>query len=85
MNRRSGEILRPVATFALSGLAVLVLVAIAGAYALRSLSTSEAVRDAKRVTTITGPGSSSRRSRPRSCAARLSQSRGSTGSCAGAC
>jgi signal transduction histidine kinase len=45
-----------VATFALSGLAVLVLVAIAGAYALRSLATSEAVRDARRVTEITGRG-----------------------------
>ncbi len=56
MNRASGEILRPVATFAASGLAVLVLVAVAGAYALRSLSTSEAVRDAKRVTTIAGRG-----------------------------
>ena len=51
-----GEILRPVAVFALSGLVVLVLVAIAGAIALRSLSTSEAVRDARRLTTITGHG-----------------------------
>jgi two-component system NarL family sensor kinase len=51
-----GEILRPVAVFALSGLVVLVLVAIAGAIALRSLSTSEAVRDARRQTTITGHG-----------------------------
>jgi two-component system, NarL family, sensor kinase len=56
VNRAGAEILRPVATFAASGLAVLVLVAVAGAYALRSLSTSEAVRDAKRVTTITGRG-----------------------------
>lgn len=56
MTRGRGEIWRPVATFALSGLAVLVLVAVAGAYALRSLSTSEAVRDARRVTTITGRG-----------------------------
>jgi signal transduction histidine kinase len=56
MNRGRGEILRPVATFALSGLAVLVLVAVAGALALRSLSTSEAVRDARRVATITGRG-----------------------------
>ncbi len=51
-----GEILRPVAIFALSGLVVLALVAIAGAYALRSLSTSQAVRDARRVTAITGHG-----------------------------
>ncbi len=51
-----GEILRPVTIFALSGLVVLALVAIAGAYALRSLSTSQAVRDARRVTAITGHG-----------------------------
>jgi two-component system, NarL family, sensor kinase len=51
-----GEILRPVAVFALSGLVVLILVAVAGAIALRSLSTSEAVRDARRLTTITGHG-----------------------------
>jgi two-component system NarL family sensor kinase len=51
-----GEIVRPVATFALSGLAVLVLVAVAGALALRSLSTSEAVRDARRLATVTGRG-----------------------------
>ena len=56
MSSGRGEILRPVATFALSGLAVLVLVAVAGALALRSLSTSEAVRDARRVTTLTGRG-----------------------------
>jgi two-component system, NarL family, sensor kinase len=56
MSDGRGEILRPVATFALSGLAVLVLVAIAGAIALRSLSTHEAVRDARRVTAITGHG-----------------------------
>jgi two-component system, NarL family, sensor kinase len=51
-----GEILRPVATFALSGLAVLVLVALAGAWAIRELSTREAVRDARRLTTLTGRG-----------------------------
>ena len=51
-----GGILRPVAVFALSGLAVLVLVGIAGALALRSLATSEAVRQAKQVTTVTGHG-----------------------------
>ena len=54
-DNRTG-ILRPVVTFALSGLAVLVLVAVAGAYALRSLSTSEALRDARRITTVTGRG-----------------------------
>ena len=51
-----GGILRPVAVFALSGLAVLVLVGIAGALALRSLATSEALRQAKQVTTVTGHG-----------------------------
>jgi two-component system, NarL family, sensor kinase len=51
-----GDIVRPVAIFALSGLLVLVLVGVAGAYALRSLSTSEAIRDARRVTTLTGRG-----------------------------
>jgi len=51
-----GGILRPVAVFALSGLAVLVLVGIAGAIALRSLATSEALRQAKQVTTVTGHG-----------------------------
>ena len=56
MSDGRGEILRPVATFALSGLAVLVLVAVAGALALRSLSTSEAVRDARRLATVTGRG-----------------------------
>ena len=51
-----GAILRPVAVFALSGLAVLALVALAGTLALRSLSTSEAVRDARRLATLTGRG-----------------------------
>lgn len=51
-----GDILRPVAIFALSGLIVLVLVGIAGWLALRSLSTSEALRDARRVTTLAGRG-----------------------------
>jgi two-component system, NarL family, sensor kinase len=51
-----GAILRPVAVFALSGLAVLALVAVAGTLALRSLSTSEAVRDARRLATVTGRG-----------------------------
>ena len=50
------DILGPVAVFALSGLAVLVLVAFAGALALRTLSTSEALRDARRLTTTTGHG-----------------------------
>ena len=51
-----GQIARPVLMFALSGLAVLVLVAVAGWFALRSLSTQEAVREAKLATTITGRG-----------------------------
>ncbi len=51
-----GDILRPVAIFAVSGLAVLVLVAIAAALALRSLAHDEAVRDARRLTTLTGRG-----------------------------
>ena len=56
MTRDRGAIVRPVATFALSGLAVLALVGIAGAVALRSLSTSEAVRDARRLATVAGRG-----------------------------
>jgi two-component system NarL family sensor kinase len=51
-----GAILRPVAVFALSGLAVMALVAVAGTLALRSLSTAEAVRDARRLATLTGRG-----------------------------
>ncbi|HET6847819.1 MAG TPA: ATP-binding protein [Gaiellales bacterium] len=50
------DILRPVAVFALSGLAVLVLVAVAATLALRSLANQEAVRDARRLTTVTGRG-----------------------------
>jgi two-component system, NarL family, sensor kinase len=50
------EVFSAVTRFALSGLAVLVLVAIGGAYALRSLGTSEAVTDARRVTAVTGRG-----------------------------
>jgi two-component system, NarL family, sensor kinase len=56
MRRDRGAIVRPVVTFALSGLAVLVLVGVAGAVALRSLSTSEAVRDARRLAMVTGRG-----------------------------
>jgi two-component system, NarL family, sensor kinase len=56
MRQDRGAILRPVAVFALSGLAVLALVALAGTLALRSLSTSEAVRDARRLATVTGRG-----------------------------
>ena len=56
MSIRRREILGPVAVFALSGLAVLVMVALAGALALRALSTSEALRDARRLTTATGHG-----------------------------
>jgi signal transduction histidine kinase len=53
---RRGEIFRPVAAFALSGFAVLVLVALAVALEIRSLARSEAVRDARRQTTLTGHG-----------------------------
>ena len=56
MSIRRREILGPVAVFALSGLAVLIMVALAGALALRALSTSEALRDARRLTTATGHG-----------------------------
>jgi signal transduction histidine kinase len=45
-----------VAIFALSGLVVLVMVGIVGWLALRDLSTSEALRDARRVTTLAGRG-----------------------------
>ena len=53
---RQGEVLRPVAVFALSGLAVLLLVALAVALEIRSLARSEAVHDARRLTTLTGHG-----------------------------
>ncbi|HSD04045.1 MAG TPA: histidine kinase, partial [Gaiellales bacterium] len=56
MRQDRGAILRPVAVFALSGLAVMVLVALAGTLAMRNLSTSEAVRDARRLATVTGRG-----------------------------
>jgi two-component system, NarL family, sensor kinase len=56
MRHDRGAIVRPVAVFALSGLAVLALVALAGTLALRSLSTSEAVRDARRLATVSGRG-----------------------------
>jgi signal transduction histidine kinase len=50
------EIASAVAKFALSGLAVLVLVAVGGELALRSLGTSQAVTDARRVTAVAGRG-----------------------------
>ena len=50
------QTLRPVLVFALSGLAVIVLVGVAGAIALRSLATDEALRHARQVTTVTGHG-----------------------------
>ena len=50
------DILRPVAVFALSGLAVFLLVAVAATLALRSLAHQEAIRDARRLTTLTGRG-----------------------------
>src|ERR1700760_3895737 len=51
-----GDILRPGALFAVSGLGALGLVAVAAAFALRSLAHDEAVRDARRLTTLTGRG-----------------------------
>ena len=51
-----GQIARPVATFALSGLVVLVLVAVGGWYATQGLAREQAVREAKLETTITGRG-----------------------------
>jgi two-component system, NarL family, sensor kinase len=49
-------IFRAVAGFALSGFAVLVLVAVGGAYGLRALGTSEAINDARRITEVAGHG-----------------------------
>jgi two-component system, NarL family, sensor kinase len=49
-------IFRAVAGFALSGLAVLVLVAVGGGWALQRLGTEEAINDARRVTEIAGQG-----------------------------
>ena len=53
--------MRPVLVFALSGLLVVAVVGLALAYALRSLSTDEALRDARRLTTSPATASSSRR------------------------
>jgi signal transduction histidine kinase len=53
---RRGEIVRPVAVFALSGLAVVLVVALAVALEIRSLARSEAVRDARKQTTLAGHG-----------------------------
>jgi len=52
----SPSIMRPVLVFALSGLLVVAVVGLALAYALRSLSTDEALRDARRLTYVTGHG-----------------------------
>jgi two-component system, NarL family, sensor kinase len=49
-------IFRAVAGFALSGLAVLVLVAVGGAWGLQRLGTAEAINDARRTTEIAGHG-----------------------------
>jgi signal transduction histidine kinase len=49
-------IFRAVIGFALSGLAVLVLVAIGGTYKLRQIGTSEAINDARRITEVAGHG-----------------------------
>jgi two-component system, NarL family, sensor kinase len=51
-----GQIARPVAVFALSGLVVLVLVAVGGWYATQGLAREQAVREAKLETTIAGRG-----------------------------
>src|SRR6185503_19331577 len=53
---RRGEIVRPVAVFALSGLAVVLVVALAVTQKIRSLARSEAVRDARKQTTLAGHG-----------------------------
>src|SRR4051812_2629238 len=50
------EILVAVAQFSLSGLLVLALVGVGGAYALGRLGTSEAVSDARRLTAVTARG-----------------------------
>ncbi len=52
----SPSIVRPVLVFALSGLVVVAVVGLALAYALRSLSTDEALKDARRLTFVTGHG-----------------------------
>src|SRR5689334_3718168 len=51
-----GLLARPVATFALSGLVVLVLVAVGVWYATQGLAREQAVREAKLQTTIAGRG-----------------------------
>jgi two-component system NarL family sensor kinase len=55
MSRR-GDVFRPVVAFALSGLAVVALVALAVAFEIRNLARSEAVHDARKQTTLTGHG-----------------------------
>jgi signal transduction histidine kinase len=53
-NSRPVSVPRAVAQFALSGLVVVVVVGVAGAYVLRSLGTREAVRDARDLTELSG-------------------------------
>src|SRR4051794_16117991 len=56
MIQKPASIARPVLVFALSGLVAAALVAVAGAYAFRGLSTDEALKDARRLTNVTGHG-----------------------------
>jgi two-component system NarL family sensor kinase len=56
MIQKPASIARPVLVFALSGLVAAALVAVAGAYAFRSLGTDEALKDARRLTDVTGHG-----------------------------
>jgi two-component system NarL family sensor kinase len=54
--RRSRSVARAVATFALSGLAAVALVAVIEAFVLRSAGTSEAIRNARQLSVTVGRG-----------------------------